>query len=338
MVDFISNNPAMEAYQRGQKLAAEAAQADASLEGQTLANKENRLAMPSRLRTVGANADLAVTRADTAQQTAPYEVTVAREGAARAPIQTEQARFGLEQEKVQAPMRNEMLRTQVSTAGLQNIAAQVDGFYKSLELANSGDMAGARYVAGQYGQQIPENVLTNAALRAQITVLAGEAKARYPTNPKKQQEYLALAMKGLSDATLGEGNAVDPMYPYQVPGAPEPDASSGANIGGVFEVKRQAWLAAYPGDEQGALAFASGTKQQSDADLYNIASNVMAREFAGQFGVSPEQKQQRVNELFQQLKGMQGSAMPTPVPQPGMPQPGAPGAVPPEDDPLGLFQ
>ena len=329
MVNFNDDNPAIEAYRRGQQAAQQTAQADASLESSRLQNTEARLAMPSKLRSITAGADTAVANAQVARETAPYQITQQRERAAQAPIATQSAQVGLDQQRVEAPLRTNLLRTQVSTANYGNIAAKVAGFHKSLELANAGDLEGARYVAQQYGETFPENVLTDARLRGQITNIANEAQARYPQNPQKQQQYIAAAMKGLSDATLGEGNAGNPMYPYQVPNAPEADASSGRSGGGVFQFRRQAWLDTHPGDEQGALAYASGTKQQSDAEIYNMASGIMAREFQGAFNASAEEKQARTQEIYQQLKGMGPTgAQPQPQPQP-MPQPAPQPQMPP---------
>lgn len=328
MVDFIRSNPSIEAYQQGQKLAQQTAQADASLESQHLQNTEARLAMPSKLRSITAGADTAVSNAQVAQETAPYKITQQREQAAQAPLATQSAQLGLDQQRVEAPLRTNLLRTQVSSANYSNVAQKVAGFHQSLALANAGDLEGAKYVAQQYGETIPDEILTNARFRAQVTALAQEAQTRYPQNPQKQQEYLKEAMRGLTDATVGSGNAQNPVYPYQVPNAPEADASSGRSGGGVFQYRRQAWLETHPGDEQGALAYASGTKQQSDAEVYNMASGIMAREFQGAFGASAEDKQARTQEIYQQLKGM-GPAGAAPQPQPApspMPQPAAPTA------------
>lgn len=182
--------------------------------------------MPSKLRSITAGADTATANARVAQETAPYKITQQREQAAQAPIATQSAQVGLDQQRVEAPLRTNLLRTQVSSANYNNIAQKVAGFHQSLALANAGDLEGAKYVAQQYGETFPEAVLTNARLRGQITALAEEAKARYPTNPQKQQQYLAAAMKGLSDATLGDANTASPTYPYQVPGVPEADTST----------------------------------------------------------------------------------------------------------------
>lgn len=92
-------------------------------------------------------------------------------------------------------------------------------------------------------------------------------------------------------------------------------ARVGAGNTSVYEQKRQAWLSLHPGDEAGALSYASGKTVLNDVQLQNMASQMAAREFQGAFGVRPEQKQNRAQEIYQQLKGINAPATPAaPVP------------------------
>jgi hypothetical protein len=106
----------------------------------------------------------------------------------------------------------------------------------------------------------------------------------------------------------------------------------------VFQQKQQAWLAANPGDVQGALAYASGTKQVDPATELRIASGIAKVELGNApdpLLSTPAQReayqrslQARAQEIVQGWRQQQPGGQ---APQPGAarppqaaPQPGAP--------------
>jgi hypothetical protein len=105
----------------------------------------------------------------------------------------------------------------------------------------------------------------------------------------------------------------------------------------VFQQKRQAWLSVNPGDEQGALAYASGTKQVDPATELRIASQIAKVELgnapdptlatSAQRDAYQRSLQARAQEIVQGWRQQQPGGQ---APQPGVrppqaaPQPGAP--------------
>jgi hypothetical protein len=109
----------------------------------------------------------------------------------------------------------------------------------------------------------------------------------------------------------------------------------------VFQQKRSAWLAAHPGDEQGALAYASGTKQVDPATELRIASGIAKIELGNAPDPTlstPAQRdayqtalQNRAKEIVQSWRPTQqpsapqaAPAMPAPAARPGVAAPQAP--------------
>lgn len=73
-IDFITTNPAVDAFQQGQKLAQETLLNDNRIEEGQRNNQEAKLTQGSRLRRVAANSDVDVAAAEVAKQTVPYKV------------------------------------------------------------------------------------------------------------------------------------------------------------------------------------------------------------------------------------------------------------------------
>jgi hypothetical protein len=109
----------------------------------------------------------------------------------------------------------------------------------------------------------------------------------------------------------------------------------------VFQQKQQAWLAANPGDVQGALAYASGTKQVDPATELRIASQIAKIELGNApdpLTSTPAQReayqrslQARASEIVQSWRPTQqpsapqaAPAMPAPAARPGVAAPQAP--------------
>lgn len=189
-IDFIDSNPAMDAYRKGQRFDQETLLTDQKIESNDLTNRENRASSSARLRKIQAEADSAVTEASV--------------GRATAPIRVEERRVGLRQQEAVA--RN----------------TEMQGFYRSLELLNAGDVQGAQEVARMSGQALPPEVVQNSTLRRVITAIAKRAQEIYPDRPAAQQSYIEGQMRGVQDQ-VANGKPVDQFTQYWMPqGAPKP--------------------------------------------------------------------------------------------------------------------
>lgn len=278
-INFIRSNPGTDAFHQGMQQADQRRQSMLTAEAQGMRNLMQEAEAPFQMRNTVAN---------TAVNESNARVTQATEG------------------------------DRVRLSSLNTTNAELQGFYRSLELLNQGDVEGARFVASQYGQQIPEGVIQNRQLARQLDNIAKQAQAQYPNSPRKQQEYIAAAIAGLNDATQGAARRSDPGYHLQVPNAPQADEfvpSRGGGAGGrplLFDRIMQAAVdLGYSPDE--AFRLATRQRQASELDIHNLAVRMVNAEFQGAFGVRPEQRQQRLQEIIQQLTEQ---LAPTPQPQP----------------------
>lgn len=294
MVDFIRDNPATEAFQRGERNQRERLAAEQQIKAQRLQNAFTAESMPSRLRTINARADTA----ETGTQIADARLRSANAGADM---------------------------------------AELNGFFKSLDLLNAGDVESAKIVAAQTGQEIPDFIIENATLRQQVTALAQQAQQFYPNRPQAQKQFMEAATQGLNDEIVGQQNRVDPTYPYNVPGAPQPPETStapGARPLQFQVIQDAAIQLGYSPQE--AFAIATGQKPPTDMELMNLARQLTTMEHpSSDFRSSAETRRGRYEEILQQLRGSQqpsGSASqgPTVVPSQPATQPSAQGSPFPE--------
>lgn len=86
----------------------------------------------------------------------------------------------------------------------------------------------------------------------------------------------------------------------------------------VFEEKRAAWLEVHPGDAQGALDYARGTRQMGEVEIRKAASQMAKNEFAGQPIVDPALMRARTEEIMASLRTAAGG-QPAPAPAQGQP-------------------
>jgi hypothetical protein len=308
-LEFISSNPATEAYREGERAAQQRMAGDLAIEHTITSNAEQVAGAPSRLRALNANADTAQANAQVA--TGTVEPRIQQQQSA-ATISDVNARYA--EPRAQAGLR------QANAAALN---AEMQSFYKSLELLNAGRTDEAMAVAQATGQTIPQEVIDNAQVRNALTLAAKHAQEAYPNRPKDQQSYIHGFITDMAKRA-GSGQAPnDPTAIYNVPGAPAPQedtsrssyeivhrqetdetgqpvvrsyrfdkfsgmleplqgtgafskatgAGSGTGSGrtSVFQQKQTAWLAVHPGDNEGALAYASGRRQMSEAEMAKSA-------------------------------------------------------------------
>ncbi len=245
---FITSNPAIDEYNRANKVASDEENAQLEQQGKVLSNKTAAFNLdtaqtqaPLKLRELTANTGIAETNAQYAGPKAKAEI--ARSGAETANAYSE----------------------------IDNRRAQhhMEVFTKSLDLANSGDIASAKALAAQDGQQIAPGVLENAQVRAGLTQLTQRAQQLYPNRPKDQMVWLHSHISTLAQAAQS-GQAVDPTAAFtQLPGDPEPQEVGGQGKTGETMQIIQSLMQPTPQNPQGmtfeqAVAAAHGHADEAD--------------------------------------------------------------------------
>lgn len=228
---FIADNPAMEAFQRGQQAAQQQQANQLAVEGQMVKNAEQVAGAPTRLRTINADADTARANADVAMRTVDPKV--------------ESARNASRLSRVNADVGEQTADARVRTSNAGAVSAEMQGFYKSLELLNAGQTEAAVEVARRYGQTIPPEVIASAELRNEITRAAKQAQTVYPNRQYDQQVYIQGFIKNLMERRAAGRPISDPAALYNVPGAPTPpEISTTAQTNRPSDVAMAEWLVA----------------------------------------------------------------------------------------------
>lgn len=253
-VNFVTSNTALDTFERLQKEERERRLSDARAENFGSETEYNRQSMPSRLRSVEADARSKSSDADVNVATAGNRI-------AQSGIGVEQARTNLDSTKVEAgvqaataPNRVELsgvnlgkakteagsedveagvrretapVRVQQASSGLRQANAtavntEMQGFYKSLDLLNAGHVDAAKEVARRFGQEIPDHVVNDAELRSALEQAAKRAQVEYANRPKDQQSYI-LGQSNRFQQLRSEGQRIGPADIYTPPpGAPTP--------------------------------------------------------------------------------------------------------------------
>jgi hypothetical protein len=139
-------------------------------------------------------------------------------------------------------------------------------------------------------------------------------------------------MTDMNARTQKGGQANDPRALYTMPAdAPAPPEQSygRGQHPFAFQVKQAAWLAAHPGDTQGALDYAGGHRAMTEADITKSALTLAHSEANANLTLKFDQKkyqefvQQRATEIATQLRQVQQAAAAPPAPGPAAPA-GAP--------------
>ncbi|MER8967725.1 hypothetical protein NKI25_18720 [Mesorhizobium sp. M0808] len=307
-IQFIRDNPATAAFQRGQQVYQDLLTTDIANDGRMQQNAEQAAGMPSRLRALEASAGLDQTRADVAAQTAPYDVAVARENAAQAPIKTGDAALSASENQATSADRIAQTKQNTRLGEVKVDNAALDGTYKVIDLLDQGDVVTARAVAKQLGVDLPDQIVNNRLVIKQLKALSEQAKTQYPNSPKRQQQFMTEAVKGLTSGAGAGQNRADPTYPFKVDNAPEPDMDAATGRAGrplQFQVVQDAAKALGYSDED-AFAIASGRKPPTDIDLMNLARQLTSMEMpSSDFRTSPEDRRQRYQAILADLKSGQ---------------------------------
>jgi hypothetical protein len=299
----------------------------------------------SRIATSGANARRAGAEADVAVGTVQPRIDTAQAGARTAGATADVAQGTVDTRirqgaassrlaEVNADVADRTADAKVETAqaGARSASAraaqaEMDGFFKSLELLNAGDVASAQEVARMTGQQIPQQVIDDAQLRREITEAANYAKTAYPNRPKDAQAYMQGYLKQRL-ARHAEGQTqYDPTAVYTVEGAPQPpEISSTAQQHQAAELQVAQWLinnkvAANAQEAWDMVRRSKANPQTIYAQVYNNA-------LRSTFGDQKKAKQIADEFMMQMNAGVPGTqparpAAPAAAPVPGA-QPGAP--------------
>ncbi len=351
---FIDENPAMEAFRRGQAVAQQQQAADLAIEGQIVQNAEQFAGAPTRLRTINANADtaranadvavrtvqprvsqaqssasLAGTNADVARQTAPYTVqnaqNSARTGEANAdvavgtvPYTIENARSGSRLNAVNADVGERSADARVRGANAGAVSAEMQGFYKSLDLLNAGQTEAAVEVASQYGQEIPQEVLNNGEVRAAVTRAAKHSQELYPNRPRDQQAFIQGFIKDMAERRAAGQPVNDPTAVYGVTGAPSvPEISTTEQTQKPADVAIAEWLVANKVAPNAQAAWEMVRQSRSNPML--MRTQIYNNALRSTFG-NPE-KAEEITTKAMQFIGQAGTAQPA---NPAAPAPATP--------------
>lgn len=273
-LNFITRNPATDAFNEGMRIQQQRRSNELSMEAQRLRNQETEAGMSSRLRKLQVDADYAEPR----------------------------ARAGLR------------------SANAAALNTEMQGFYKSLDLLNAGDVLGAQEVARRTGHELPPAVVNNAQVRAIVTGIAEQAKASYPNRPNLQQTFIAAQIKDLDDQVkrgasldmIGQRYKVLPDVP------PPPDYASTTHGKPPADVGMAEWLiqnrvASSPAEAWDMVRMSRANPMQMRTQIYNNALRAT-------FG-NAQKAEEITNSAMQFIAGQGGAApAPAPAPRPEPPQ------------------
>lgn len=208
------------------------------------------------------------------------------------------AHYGLEVPDAVWSNRDVMVRFRIATQMAEKI--------KGLE----GDKALA-FVAGYMNSGDPD---PGRATQAGI-----DAARKIPTKPQVAGHYITEQGTPAFYGKQGENvGAPDQPFPKARKTATELRIANPGASKSAFDRKREAWIAANPGDEQGALQFASGQRVVPPAQLVAWAEAAVDREARSTVGgMSPAEKQAARTYYYEQFGvksgGKPSSGAPKPV-------------------------
>lgn len=412
-IGFITENPATQAYQDSLKFDLAQRTGEANLEQTQQTTDQSAQLFPSRLRSATAGADTAEAGATTAASNArttvatePDRITTSGAGArsavagarsaesgARVSEATEPDRIGLsgaqtriataradvEQQSTPYTVRSRAAGARQAEAGAT--ASELQTLTKLMDMVRAGDIEGAKHFSRESGLNIPDEVLDHAEARASLMFAHDRGKELYQNRPRDWFTYMQSYLELRAKMKQSGQSASDPALAYNVPGAPQPQETTGAHnyeivnrsetgpdgkpvitsyrhdkrtgeltklegegafqrptgaggaAGGktsVFQQKQAAWLAVHPGDNAGALDYASGRKQLTDFEVTKASLSMARSEIAGNFQMKFKNEAERTaaitkraQEIAVQLRGNLG-----PAPAPAAPAAPAPAPAP----------
>lgn len=253
-VNFIQANPALEAFNKTMKANADARAADIKLQQETLGLLEGTATAPHRIRRISADADTARANADVAKEVVPFEIQIRKNTAERGGIETDGARLGLSERQqtsaprveadiatsrattttapveagvkvATAPYRVQSARDDATIGGVKAQDAQLAFIKESIALIEAGRVEEAKELARRRGEDLPDVVINNSAMRGQITAAIAAAENLYPGRPRAQAEHVKRIQADLAKSPDAAAKA-GPGAAYNVPGMETPPETS----------------------------------------------------------------------------------------------------------------
>jgi hypothetical protein len=339
---FISSNPAIEAFRAGEQAALQRELADLEL-----------AAAPSRLRMINAQADTAEANARLAQGTLQPRIAQAEvearyaEPAAQARLRQQNAAA------LNAEMAGFYKSLDLLNAGRveeAQMVARATGQQIPPEVVNNATLRGLITATAKRAQELyPDRPAAQQSyIDAQMQSLRRRREAGEPLDALLQPYTMPPGAPPPQETTKGSYDLVyrqeiDPATGQTIVRASRFDKktgeitpiegegaflrSTGPGSSGrmsVFEQKRAAWLAVYPGDLKGALEYASGRRQMSEPEIAKAALQLAGTEIRGnqmlRFRNVAEQQaaiQKRAAEIAQQIRSGFAEQGMTTAPPPG---------------------
>lgn len=201
-VPFIRDNPATAAYQQGQQITD---QELAQRQRQDQIQRQNTIqtaTLPTQLRNMNAQADLATTQASTAAAVAPYAVPMAQ-GRLR--------QMGLE---------NQSTQQQIQSSKAMNRL-------KVYSLIDQGQPDQAQAINQSLGEKpIPPQIMQNGQMRAALKTIDETALKLYPNDPAAQEDFHQKKVQEIQ-AKIQGGQQITPFDLSSPPaGAQTPPSST----------------------------------------------------------------------------------------------------------------
>jgi hypothetical protein len=212
--------------------------------------------------------------------------------------------------------------TQQAAARAEDRRLREEGSRLMLGALKDGDVELAKYTAQQYGLNVPDEMWSNKNVVMQLRTAGNLAKqlsikdehavafahgyveALAAGAPVQQAVMQGLAkvpkngfeVKGHVVAEDGTVTFYDKNGETKDSGIKARPTGGRGGAGSVYEVKRNAWLAVHPGDQQGALDYASGKKQIPPEQIVNwVEAAVRGEERNVPGGYSPQERDERRN-------------------------------------------
>ena len=211
LVDFISSNPAIDEFNRANKVADDRTTQDLANKTAAFKLQTDQAEAPLKLKQLTADTAFAGTRAETAAAAAPYAGPKA----------------AAEVASTRASTANTISEMNQRTAKLH-----MDAFTQQLELLDRGDVEGAKRVAASVNDTLPDAIINNSQARAAMKNITAQAQQSYPNRPRDQMMFIHAHVHEI-DEMQKRGQTVNPQTaPYQeVPGAPEIPVQGGQTQG-----------------------------------------------------------------------------------------------------------
>jgi hypothetical protein len=239
-----------------------------------------------------------------------------------------QSLFGVNPFNMSDDSRNRLMRaaTLVSAYGANKLPEGLEHI-QELDVKQKAAARQAQHDAQTLQMELAKMAETSRHNQVEENLPKNRFTPGYGIDPATGQQVMG------SYSTDKDGNAIfhanQPMFPR---GAGS--AMGGGHAGGVYEVKRQAYLAVHKGDEQGALEYASGHKSMSDTDVQKAAAQLAQKDAATEGVMGQKYKpyiEERTKFWSEALRhGSQAAAAPqqaAPAQQPAPTQSAAPAPV-----------